>query len=346
MLATLLLGLAFLVAGAVFVSGENPPDGLPNEDIGVVLLGLGAFFGGSFVCQLTAPNSSLSYRMTSAQWSVFCSLVGALLALFCSLELYELGHLAKEGVPTQGTVVKVETRVSRVRGIKLDSQYRIVEYEGGRISLAGSGRRGEAVDLLVSPDDASIASLGAQGDGVAELLRKRFGLVGTLILVGSGPILLFLAVVFFVRFLKGPAKAVETPVPASAHPVSCAKCSHPIVEGAAFCVHCGTKVTARKCVSCQAPMEDTHRFCKDCGSGQDVSSTAKEEQSVPCVVPAPVVKKRKPVETGKALLKLLIFAASFASGFLWYVMTEGNDSASSSPVSLVESAEHDSNFDL
>lgn len=49
----------------------------------------------------------------------------------------------------------------------------------------------------------------------------------------------------------------------------CPRCGVSPPEGAAFCPHCGSRLSADRCRNCGADMEPAWRFCADCGAPRD-----------------------------------------------------------------------------
>ena len=77
--------------------------------------------------------------------------------------------------------------------------------------------------------------------------------------------------------VEAPAPVVEAPAPVVEAPAAhiCTNCGNPVADGMAFCVNCGTKVTApapapapavRTCPGCGNVVADGMAFCTNCGT--------------------------------------------------------------------------------
>ena len=94
--------------------------------------------------------------------------------------------------------------------------------------------------------------------------------------------------------VEAPAPVVEAPAPVVEAPAAhiCTNCGNPVADGMAFCVNCGTKVTAPApapvaveapapvCPNCGKPVAEGMAFCTNCGT----------RLGAPAPAPAPAVR--------------------------------------------------------
>lgn len=59
--------------------------------------------------------------------------------------------------------------------------------------------------------------------------------------------------------------------------MTCKNCGQPVQDGARFCSHCGTEISAeaatRFCAACGAKLDPSEQFCHSCGKKIDVPSS-------------------------------------------------------------------------